>query len=114
MTVSKVVKKIVTVNGQKVPMYFCPPGMSGLGVDLEKHFAQEEKEEAIFEVNQDTIALEEELKEDCSFLIARQRYLEEGVVEHEAIEDYLAYKQSTKYYDPELDRNVDLVTIFNR
>jgi len=110
----KVVKKTVIIDGKEVPYYICPPGMSGLGLDIEKSLAQEEKEEAIFEPIEDIAALEAALKEDCGFLKAHQRYLEEGETDNQAVEDYLAYKQSNKYYDAEYDRNVDLVTIFNR
>lgn len=110
----KVVKKMVTVDGKKVPMYICPPGMSGLGVDLEKHFNQEEKEEAIFEVDDTAVAVEEALKEDLTFIRSYQRYCDEGEITSPEVEDFVYQRQATKYYDPESDRNADLVSIFNR
>jgi hypothetical protein len=110
----KVVKKTVVVDGKKVPYYICPPGMSGLGVDLEKHFNQEEKEEAIFEVTENAAAIEEALKEDLGFVRSYQRYCDEGEITSAEVEDFVNFKQATKYYDVEADRNQDLVTIFNR
>lgn len=109
----KVIKKMVTIDGEKVPYYICPPGMSGLGLDLEKHFNQQDKEELVFEVPDSTQELELALKEDCGFVRSYQRYCDEGVVDDPIIEDFVAYKQINKYYDPEADRNKDLVSIFN-
>lgn len=110
----KVLKRTVTIDGQKVPYYIVPAGMSGLGIDLEKHFNQEEKEEAIFEVAEDTIAIEEALSEDMTFGRSYQRYMDEGEITSAEVEDLVNYKQATKYYDAESDRNQDLVTIYGR
>jgi|688.fasta_scaffold1427180_1 hypothetical protein len=109
----KVVKKTVQVGGQKVPMYICPPGMSGLGLDLEKHFNQEDKEEAIFEVIDNSQAAELVLTEDYAFVRAYQKYCDDGEVDNAMVEDFVNYKQINKYYDPESDLNKDLVSIFN-
>ena len=110
-TQKKVVKKTVLIDGKEVPYYVCPPGMSGLGVDLEKHLQQEEKEEAIFEI-EDKSSIGTVLKEDCGFLSAHQRYLEEGVTDHPDLEDYIESKIRNRYYDNDADRNRDLVDIF--
>jgi hypothetical protein len=110
-TQKKVVKKTVLIDGKEVPYYLCPPGMSGLGVDLEKHLQQEEKEEAIFETETGSV-IETVLKEDCGFLRAHQRYLEEGVTDHPEIEDYIESKMKNRYYDNESDRNRELTDIY--
>lgn len=114
LTTKKVTKRMVNINGKKVPMYICPAGMSGLGLDLEKHFNQEEKEEAIFEVAEDVTAIEAELKEDLGFVRSYQRYCDEGEITSAEVEDFVHFKQATKYYDNESDRNQDLVSIFNQ
>ena len=109
----KVIKKVVTVNGKKVPLYLCPPGMSGLGLDLEKYFNQQEKEEIEFEVAENAEELRESFKEDLGFVKSYQRYCDEGEITSAEVEDYVYQKQALKYYDSEKDCEKDLVSIFN-
>jgi hypothetical protein len=111
--VKKVLKKTIEINGKKVPYYVCPAGMSGLGVDLDKHFNQEDKEEATFEVVEDSESLEKVLKEDTMFGQGYQRFCEEGETDNPLVEDFLAYKNYNRIYDSKEDRNKDLVSIFN-
>jgi hypothetical protein len=113
-TTKKVTRKMVTIDGKKVPYFICPPGMSGQGLDLEKHFNQEDKEEATFEVAEEVSLLEDSLIEDIGFVRSYQRYCDEGEITSSQVEDLVNYKQATKYYDSESDRNQDLVTIFNQ
>jgi hypothetical protein len=109
----KVVKKMVSVDGKKIPLYICPPGMSGLGLDLEKHFNQQEKEEIEFEIAENAEEIKETFKEDIGFVKSYQRYCDEGEITSDEVEDYVYQKQATKYYDSERDCERDLVSIFN-
>lgn len=109
----KVIKKIVSVDGKKVPLYICPPGMSGLGVDLEKHFNQQEKEELEFEVSDSTEEIKETFKEDISFIRSYQRYCDEGEILTDEVEDYVYQKHVNRHYDSEKDCEKDLVSIYN-
>lgn len=110
----KVTRKMISIPGQKekVPMYVCPPGMSGSGVDLERHFDLEDKEEAEFEVSSEEKALKETLKEDFAFIHSYQRYCDEGEATSPEVEDFIYQRQANKYYDAESDRQADLTTIF--
>jgi hypothetical protein len=108
----KVTKKTIEINGKKVPYYVCPAGMSGLGVDLEKHFKQEDAEEATLEVAEEAESLEKILKEDTGFGQGYQRFCEEGETDNPLVEDFLAYRDYNKMYDNKEDKNIDLVSIF--
>lgn len=112
MTGKKIVKKTIVVNGKEVPLFLCPPGMSGIGVDIEKHFNQEDKEEAMFDIVEDIEGLERVLKDDAGFGYGFQKFNEEGETNNPLVEDYMAYKDHNRLYDEEKDRNVDLVSLF--
>lgn len=110
----KIIRKMISVAGQKekVPMFVCPAGMSGSGIELDKHFNLEDKQEAEFQVKEETLALESSIKEDISFIRDYQRYRDEGEITSPEVEDFVYKRQATKYYDSENDRNADLTTIF--
>lgn len=111
--VNKVVKKTITIGGKKVPYYVCPPGMSGLGVDLNKHFSDEERdEEALIDSIEQIETIEKVLKEDCGFSKSFQKYLEEGETDDALVEDFLTRESYNAIYN-ENDFNKDLVTLFN-
>jgi hypothetical protein len=109
----KVSKKMISIPGQKekVPMYICPAGMSGTGLDLERHF-ESDKEEIDFAVPAEEIGLEESIKDDISFKMSFQRYRDEGEIVSPEVEDFIYQRQATKYYDEKFDRQADLTTIF--
>lgn len=109
----KVIKKMVNVDGKKVPLYVCPPGMSGLGLDLEKHFNQQEKEEMEFEISENAQEIKETFKEDIDFIKSYQRYCDEGEILTDDVEDYVYQKHINKHYDSEKNCEKDLVSIFN-
>jgi hypothetical protein len=104
----KVIKKLVTIDGQKVPLYICPSGMSGRTPDFEKSFTQTDKEEAIYELKED----EQLIKEDLSFTRSYQRYCDEGEITSPEVEDFVYQRQATKHYDADTDREKDLVSIY--
>jgi hypothetical protein len=110
----KIIKKMVSVPGQKekIPMFICPAGMSGSGIDLERTFDLEEKQEAEFEVTNPNAVIEETLKEDLGFVRSYQRYCDEGEITSPEVEDFVYQRHATKYYDAETDRQADLTTIF--
>jgi hypothetical protein len=111
----KVTRKMVSVNGEKIPVYICPPGMSGYGIDLKKHFEneQEDETEEAFEVGLGVGDLGDDYEEDVNFNKSYQKYCDEGEITSPEVEDYLYQKQMNKYYDEELDREKDLVSIYN-
>lgn len=109
----KVTKTTIKIGDKEVPYYVCPPGMSGLGVDLEKHFNQEDKEEAIFEIVEDSEVLERVLKEDTGFGYGFQKFCEEGETDNPLVEDFVAYKNYNRLYNEDEDKNIDLTKIFN-
>lgn len=110
----KVTKKMVSIPGQKerIPVYFCPPGMSGSGIELERHFNTNNKDEVEFETSGDSTALDDTLKENLGFKLSYQRYRDEGEVSNPELEDFLYQKQATKYYDEKYDRQAELTSIF--
>jgi hypothetical protein len=109
----KVTKKMVIVDGKKVPFYMCPPGMSGLGLDLERYFNQQEKEEIEFEINSNEEDIKESFKEDLNFAKSYERYCNEGEITSHEVEDYVYQRQIMRHYDPEKDCEKDLLSIFN-
>lgn len=110
---NKVVKKTMTVGGKKVPYYVCPPGMSGLGIDLNKHFSDEDREEeSLVEAVEQIETIEQVLKEDCGFARAYQTYCDEGEVDNALVEDFITHKSYNALYNDN-DLNKDLVTLFN-
>ena len=110
----KVTKKLVSIPGQKekIPMYICPPGMSGSGIELERHFSTNDKDEVEFETSNDSTELDDAFKENLGFKLSYQRYRDEGEVNNPELEDFLYQKQATRYYDEKYDRQADLTTIF--
>lgn len=108
----KVIKKMVTIPGQKekVPMFVIPPGMGS--VALEKHFDTTSKDEMEFEVENDSEAIGDTFKEDLGFKMSYQRYRDEGEISSPEVEDFIYQRQANKYYNEKDDRHVELTSIY--
>lgn len=101
MSIDKVIKKTVTVNGKKVPYFVVPPGMSGMGVDLKKHF--KDKSDDLDEGSD-----ESDTSEELGFAKEFQKYCDTGETDDAFVEDFVRANNSMKYYDFKKDTNIEL------
>ena len=97
VTQKKIEKTFIIIDGKKVPLYKIPPGMSGLGVDVqrdERIIELSEEDQDLEDEKRSSIELSDTFKENPEFEQSVNKYFDDGEFSHD-LDEYISNKMSS-------------------